>query len=106
MTLDAYIAGVGRLVELFNIADKKSAKKYCRDIVVTSKDLYHIILAGRSGTLEPYQYACHFADIVPSQLTPTARDEEALQANGVGPLSPRAAKAVSKIMQIHKGRRM
>jgi len=106
MTLDAYIAGVGRLIELFNIADKKLAEKYCRDLVITSKDLYHIILTGRAGKLEPYRYACHFNDIVPSHLPPNARDREALQANDVGPLSPQAAKAVRKVMQIFKERRM
>jgi hypothetical protein len=106
MTLDADIAGVGRLIELFNITDKTSAKKYCRNLVITSKDLYHIILAGRDSILEPYRYACHFTDIVPPHLPPNAKDREALQANGVGPLSPKAAKAFRKMSQILKDRRM
>jgi hypothetical protein len=106
MTADTNIAGLGRLLELFNIADKKSAKKHCRDLVITSKDLYHIIIAGRTGILEPYRYACHFANIVPPHLPPSAKDHEALQTNGVGPLSPRAAKAMSKVMQIFKERRV
>ncbi len=106
MTLNTHNSGVSRLIELFNINDKKSAKKYCRNIVITSQDLYSIILAGRDGILAPYQYACHFSDIVPSHLSPTVRDRAALQANDVGFHSSRTAKVISKIMQIPVERRM
>lgn len=106
MTLDAYNTGVSKLIELFNIDDKKSAEKHCRNMVISSQDLYNIILAGKDGILAPYQYACHFSDIVNSHLSPTARDREALQANGVGSYSPRTGKVINKIMQIPEGRRM
>jgi hypothetical protein len=93
-------------LELLNIPDKKSVKKYCQDLTLTPKDLSSIIMAGRLGALEPYEYACHFVELVPSHLPLTANDKEALQANGVGPLSLSAAKACKKITQIFKDRRL
>ena len=94
------------MIELFNIDEKRSVKKYCRDLVVSSKDLFHIILAGRGGVLEPYRYACHFSDVVPPHLPLQERDTQALASNGVGPLKKEAAKATKKIFQLFVERRM
>lgn len=106
MTTNSHLAGASRLLELFNIADKKSVKKYCQDLILTPKDLSSIIIVGQLGALEPYQYACHFVEIVPSHLPLTTNDREALQTNGVGPLSPSATKACKKVAQVFKDRRL
>lgn len=106
MSTEADLAGLEKLLTLLNAEDKKTAEKLCRDLVVERKDLVQLILAGRAGALEPYKYACHFAQIHPEHLRPTPRDDAALGQNGIGPLAPRAAKAVRKMFQTFEERRM
>src|SRR3569832_2648125 len=79
--------GLERLLQLFNIEAKKDVQKYCRDLVIRSEDLTNIVLAGSVEGLQPYKYACHFAQISPEHLNPTERDLAALAANGVGQMS-------------------
>lgn len=98
--------GIEKLVTLFNLGDKRSVEKYCRDIVISSADLCHIILAGRANGIDPYLYACHFAESTPDHLLPTSRDLAAMSSNGVGALSRGARKAVAKTFQIFKDRRL
>ena len=106
MTQDQYIKGMMKIFELFNSSTKRSAEKLARDLTVTSKDLFHIIMAGQKGVLEPYRYACHFAEIVPPHLIPTEVDHAHLSANKVGPLTPGSKKLVNKIAGIIKDRRI
>ena len=54
----------------------------------------HYNLVG--AALKPYRYACHFADIMPTHLPPNAKGLASLDSNGVGPLSPAAAKTFTK----------
>lgn len=98
--------GLEKLLQLFNIEGKRDVKKYCRDLVVRSEDLFHVILAGHVSGLKPYKYACHFAHISPEHLRPTDRDLAALAENGIGPLSREARKTVTKISQIFQDRRL
>ncbi len=98
--------GLERIVQLFNFEGKSEIKKYCRDLVIRSEDLFHVILAGRVAGLHPYKYACHFSEISPEHLKPTQRDLAALAANGVGPMSREARKTVTKISQTFQDRRM
>lgn len=98
--------GIDKLVKLFNIEDKKSVKKYCRNLEISSEDLFHIILVGRSAGLRPYLYACHFDQNTPSHLYPTDRDLSALASNGVGVMSRSARKAATKMSQIFLDRRL
>ncbi|NTU49965.1 MAG: hypothetical protein HGA87_03595 [Desulfobulbaceae bacterium] len=56
MTHDQYIEGIMKLFEMFNSSSKTSAEKLARDLTVTSKDLFHIIMAGQKGVLDPYRY--------------------------------------------------
>lgn len=94
------------LIELFNIKDKKSTEKYCRNFVLRSEDLSAVILAARLGAMKPYTYTCHFVTTTPEHLHPTKNDIAAIAANGVGRLKPTALKAVTKVNQIFKDRRM
>lgn len=98
--------GLETLLRLLNIESKNEAKKYCRDLVIRSEDLSHIILTGRVSGLHPYEYACHFDQIAPPHLTPTDQDFAALSANGVGPMSRAARKTATKIAQIFEDRRV
>ena len=98
--------GLERLVRLFNLRDKKSVEKYCREVVITSEDLFHIILAGRADGIRPYQYTCHFDQYSPAHLNPTERDLSALASNGVGLMSRSARKTATKIAQIFQDRRL
>jgi len=98
--------GLNNLVELLNIEKKREVKKYCRDFVVRSEDLFHLILAGNASSLKPYKYKSHFSEMVPSHLNPTDYDLSALASNGVGPMSHEANKTATKIGQIFKDRRL
>jgi len=99
-------SGFEKVIHLFNIEDKRPAEKYCRDLVISSEDLFHIILAGRAGGMAPYIYACHFAESMPEHLHLTENDHSALRSNGVGPLNREATKSLNKITQTFKDRRM
>jgi hypothetical protein len=98
--------GIEKLVKLFNLEDKKSVERYCRDLLISSDDRFHIILAGRAPGIRPYLYACHFDQRTPEHLNPTDRDLAALASNGVGTLSRSARKTVTKISQIFQDRRL
>jgi hypothetical protein len=98
--------GFAQLLELFNIPTKREVERHCRKMEITSDDLFHMIIAGRDTTaLAPYRYANHFAELRRPHLYPNEHDSAALQANGVGPLSPAAAKSVRKMFQLFEERR-
>ena len=99
-------SGFEGLIKLFNIADKSTVKKSCRNLIVTQKDLFHLILVGQAGKLESYQYASHFVEIVPPHLQPTDEDLEVIASNGVGLMSLDAQKTFRKIDQLFKDRRV
>ena len=98
-------ADVEALAWLFNIESKRDLEKYCRDCVVRDVDFVAFILVARAGGLEPYRYACHFAERVPSHLRATDEELAALSLNGIGLLKGRARKAVSKTFQLYEDRR-
>ncbi len=98
-------ADVEGLARLFNIESKRDLEKYCRDFVVRHIDFVAFILVARAGGLEPYRYACHFAERVPSHLCATDEELAALSQNGIGPLQGKARKAVSKTFQLFQDRR-
>ncbi len=98
-------ADVEGLARLFNIESKRDLEKYCRDFVVRHIDFVAFILVARAGGLEPYRYACHFAERVPSHLCATDEELAALSRNGIGPLQGKARKAVSKTFQLFQDRR-
>jgi len=106
MTHDQYIEGMLNIFGLFNSSTKKSAEKLARDLTITSKDLFHIIMAGKNGVLEPYRYACHFSQFTPQHLLPTEIDHARLSASRVGPHTPGSKKLFNKISGILKDRRI
>ena len=94
------------LVALFNVAGKRQAEAHCRHLVIRSEDLANVLLAGRVAGLGPYMYECHFAELSPESLEPTKEELQALGKNGVGQLKGNAIKAVRKLDQIFKDRRL
>ncbi|MFZ2308816.1 MAG: hypothetical protein WAW73_21400 [Rhodoferax sp.] len=95
-----------KLLTLLNIDRKKEVERHCRDLVITSEDLVNLIIGGRSGVLGPYQYACHFHEISPDELEPTDGEIRALGLAKPGPLVGRALKAVRKMNQGFRDRRL
>ena len=95
-----------RLLQLFNLERKRDVERYCSDLVITSEDLTDLLLAASVAGIPPYCYACHFHDLQPESLQPTEAQLMALGSNGVGPLSKQAAKAVKKVSQTFKDRRL
>lgn len=94
------------LLGLFNVKTKSELETYCRDLVIDQTDLVELILAARIGALSPYLYASHFDEIVGDHLRPREDELEALGKNGIGPLEGKAAKAINRVGQLFKERRV
>jgi hypothetical protein len=95
-----------KLLGLFNLSKKRDVERYCQNLVVTSEDFADVLLASRVAGLGPYRYACHFAEMTPNHLHPKDEELTALGANGVGPLKGSALKAMRKVNQIFRDRRL
>ncbi len=94
-----------KFIPLFNSTSKGELEKQCRNLVVDGDDLVALILAGQAGVLAPYKYACHFSEKVGNHLQPSGEELQALSENGIGPLTDKAKKLVSKTFQLFKERR-
>ena len=79
---------------------------HCRKLVIKSEELADIILVARSTGIGSYTHACHFAELAPRFLEPSQDELNALASNGVGQLHGKAIKAVTKIDQIFKDRKL
>lgn len=97
---------LGKLLGLFNLSKKRGVEKYCQEIVISSHDFASVLLAGRVAGLGPYKYACHFHESTPDHLHPNKDELAALAANGVGQLRGAALKAMRKVNQVFRDRRM
>ena len=106
MSDNSMTLGFKGLLYLINAPNKRAAQKICRDLLVESQDLFELILAGRYGLLQPYQYACHFSDYTPSHVIPTSEQISALSQHGSGAFTGKAKTAVTKLFQALKDRRM
>jgi hypothetical protein len=91
-------------LKLFEFEKRQDLEKYCRDLVVTKRDLAQFIWACEAGVV-PVRHLIHYQDRAPAQLKPTEADMAALLSNGIGPLSDDALKAARKIRQTFKDRR-
>lgn len=106
MSDDDMTPGFKGLLDLINAPNKRDAQRICRDLVVESKDLFELIVAGRHGLLPPYRYACHFSDYAPEHVIPTSGQISALSQHGPGEFTGEAKTAVNKLFQTFKDRRM
>ena len=98
--------GLEGLIALLNAEKKADAQKICRSLVVNDKDLADLILVGIAGALEPYIYVKHFSEYQPEHLSLKNQELGAIGRNGVGPLAPKARKALNKITQLFVDRRL
>lgn len=98
--------GLEKIIRLFNLPNKKSVEKYCRDLVIRSEDLANLLLAGRVAGIHPYRYANHFSEFMPKNLHLTRGDLAEFATNGVGPMSKAAQKASTKMSQAFVDRRL
>lgn len=94
------------LLGLFNLSKKREVERYCQSLVITSEDFANVLLAARIAGLGPYRYACHFHELTPEHLHPKQEELSALGSNGVGPLKGPALKAIRKMDQIFRDRRL
>jgi hypothetical protein len=102
---DAESADALAIVRLFDFNDKRELENYARNLVVTRRALVRVVEACEAGIL-PYAHAIHTRDYVPSHLWPSASEKLALVENGVGDLKADAVKAVNKIAQTFRDRRL
>lgn len=94
------------LIALFNLNKKKEVEAHCRKLVIRSEEFADILLAASVAGLGPYAYANHFVNLAPITLQPTPEELTALDSNGLGRLSGKAMKAVRKVDQMFKDRRL
>jgi hypothetical protein len=106
MSDDSMTTGFQGLLNLINAANKKSVQKICRELVIDQKDLYELIISGKHGLLSPYSYACHFSDYTPAHLFPTQDQLSALNQSGIGIHAGPAKRAITRLFQSVKERRM
>ena len=92
--------------ELFNAPTKREAIKLCKAMTVTDEGLATLIMAARAGLLAPYEYACHFSNHLPKELTFGERERSGLADNGLGSFGPEARRSAVRISQIFKERRL
>lgn len=95
-----------KLLGLFNLSKKREVERYCQELVISSSDFASVLYAGRVADLGPYKYACHFHESTPDHLHPNKDELAALAANGVGELRGSALKAMQKVTQVFRDRRM
>lgn len=94
------------LLTLFNIGKKRDVEAHCRKLIIRSEDFSNVILTAGVAGLGPYAYVCHFTELAPESLQPSAEELTALGKHGVGEISGKALKAVRKLDQIFKDRRL
>jgi hypothetical protein len=94
------------LVALFNLSRKREVEAHCRRLVVRSEEFAQVLLAARVAGLGPYVYANHFVEVAPATLVPTTEELSALGRNGLGRVAGGALKAVRKMDQMFKDRRL
>jgi hypothetical protein len=92
------------ILKLFTFDKKRELEKYCRDLIIHSRDFANFILACELGSF-PFLHQIHYRDHVPDDVHLTDKDLAALAGNPVGPLEPGAQKTVRKIGQMFKVRR-
>lgn len=98
--------GLQGLIDLFNTVEKSEAQKLCREIVVTSGDVYTFVFAGFTKRLGAYECRIHNIDHIPDGLRLTTKDHATIAANRTGQ-APRFAinKLASKLKAVFAERR-
>ena len=86
------------LTKIFNFEKKRDLAKHCKEATIHSSDFASFIFASEAGIL-PWRHQIFHRDIIPEHLRPTQEEQDALSANGVGPLKGKANKAITKIHQ-------
>lgn len=99
-------SGLQALLDLLNAPTKSAAQRQCRDLVIERRDFFDLIMAGRNGGLDPYLYACHFADHTPTHVPPTPEQLSALAQHSGGRFTGQAKRAVTRIFQSFDERRV
>jgi len=92
------------LLTLFTFSDRRELIRYAKTVVLEGSDLAALILTCQKGNF-PLQHRAFFSEHTPPHLVPTHSGREAIRANGVGPLTPRAAKTMRKVFQLFRERR-
>lgn len=94
------------LVTLFNLNKKRDVEAHCRRLIIRSEEFADVLLAARVAGLGPYSYANHFIELAPASLEPSKEELQALGTNGLGKLNGKALKAIRKVDQMFRDRRL
>jgi hypothetical protein len=89
------------LASLFAISAKKELAKYVKALTISKVDLVTLTHTCRKIG---YHHFIEYGDSIPVHLTPSEEEKVAFQKNGVGPLTEKAAKYVSRISNRFKER--
>jgi hypothetical protein len=84
---------------------KAEAKQHCWSATITRSSFANFVWIAKAGGL-PWTHVAHHRHFVPEHLSPTDDDLSALAASGIGRVSGKAGKTVSKIYAIFDERRL
>ena len=92
------------LLKIFTLGKKRELEQYCRNLVIGGEHFADLVFSsGMTG--QPFLHKINYRDHQPKHLHLSEADLKALGDNGVGPLTPAAAKAVRKMGQMFEERR-
>lgn len=92
------------LLKIFDFEKKSELERYCRGLAVSGDDFASLILSCEASAI-PFLHEISYRDKVPAHLKPSKSELRALSDNKPGPLTPAAAKAISKVFQMFEERR-
>lgn len=70
------------LLPIFGCQQKSELIDHCAGLEVSSRDVLVIVLRGRAGDFQPYNYTCHVLDAVPDELGLSTDDLLVLSRTG------------------------
>lgn len=92
------------LLKIFSFEKKRELEQYCRRLVISIEHFADLVLSCEMSG-RPFLHKISYRDRQPKHLHLSEEDIKALGDNGVGPLTPAAAKAVRKMGQMFEERR-
>lgn len=93
------------LLKMLSFEKKGELEKYCRNVVISSKDFFALVVACELSR-NPFSHEISYRDKVPEHLDPSDSEIQALENTAAGSLlTGDAEKAVRKMSQMFEERR-
>jgi hypothetical protein len=94
-----------RVLKIFSFEKKGDLEKYCRSVVISSRDFFALVVACEL-TRNPFSHEISYRDKVSEHLNPSDSEIQALKSTPAGTLlTGDAEKAVRKMSQMFEERR-